>query len=51
MKVITERAGDLVWVRVYDYTLDAIKELQKAGWRLSGTYRMFCTLWKYSDET
>ena len=51
MRVITKTDWNCKWIHVYDYTLDDIRELQKkAGWRLSGTYRMFCTLWKYVDE-
>lgn len=50
MWVTTRKDWDRKWIHVYDYTLDDIRELQKDGWRLSGTYRMFCTLWKYADE-
>lgn len=50
MRIITKTDWNCKWIHVYDYTLDDIRELQKAGWRLSGTYRMFCTLWKYVDE-
>lgn len=50
MRVINKTDWNCQWIHVYDYTLDDIRELQKQGWRLSGTYRMFCTLWKYVDE-
>lgn len=50
MRVITKKDWNCQWIHVYDYTLDDIRELQKQGWLLSGTYRLFCTLWKYVDE-
>ena len=50
MRVVTWSSGDLQWIRVYDYTLDTVKEFQAQGWRLSGTYRMFLSFWKYIDE-
>lgn len=49
MRVVTWTSGDLQWIRVYDYTLDDIREFKQLGWRLYGTYRMYCSLWKYVD--
>ena len=46
MRKIYEYHGNTVWCSIYDYTLDTVKEMESAGWKLYGTYCRFLIFYK-----
>lgn len=35
--------------KVYNYNLNTIKEMEKEGWKVQGTYVCYFTFWKDKD--